>query len=340
MLVALCIMLETMQYRFKLMPGTAANLQHCPRCQQKRMSPYLDTITGRILEGFGRCNRESSCGFMRIPEREPGQPGQMVEVLPAPKRERVQRVHFSYQWYNDLDRPGLFRDYIRRNFGEQKLARTFERFGLGQYSDQGRDYAVHWHIDEQSNLHTAKLMEYELRTNKAGREVLKRTKRNGSINWLHRKFGQLSCEGQPITFGDGAHDEMWTQTLYGLQQLEYMKSEIVCIVEGYKAAIIASLYFPRYVWIAADSVSTLTAYDRQQLPLMQPLRGRRIYLLPDFDAMGKWNHAAAICKNAGYQIEVHPYMGQFQQIAEKIGPECRDLEDMLLHFDTKHFEHK
>ncbi len=326
-----------MQYRFQLMPGTAANLRHCPRCGQKRMSPYLDVTTGREVEGFGRCNREMSCGFMQIPQNDRTT---LVDVMPAPKRERAQRMFLDFGYFDDCDRPGLFREYLTRNFGTDGLRTTFERFGLGTYREQGREWAVHWHIERPCNIHTAKLMEYELRTNAMGREVLKRVKREGAINWAHRKFGPFHHQGDRVTFGEGVGEEPWTQTLYGLQQLDYMKREPVCIVEGYKAAIIAALYMPRYVWLAADSVSSLTAYDKQRLPMMEPLRGRTVYLLPDFDALGKWNHAATICKNAGHDVQVHPHMEQMTAIASKLGAGCRDIEDLLLNFNTEQWKHK
>jgi hypothetical protein len=82
------------------------------------MSPYLDVTTGREVEGFGRCNREMSCGFMQIPQNDRTA---LVDVMPAPKRERVQRMFLDFGYFDDCDRPGLFREYLTRNFGSDGL---------------------------------------------------------------------------------------------------------------------------------------------------------------------------------------------------------------------------
>ena len=53
--------------RFQLLSGTAKNSLPCPQCGKKRFRPYLDTRTGEVLEEFGVCNRQDSCGFSSFP---------------------------------------------------------------------------------------------------------------------------------------------------------------------------------------------------------------------------------------------------------------------------------
>jgi hypothetical protein len=326
-----------MEYRFKLLPGTSRNLQVCPRCGQKRLSPFIDILTNKVFEGYGRCNREESCGYFRTPER----PDDDLQPIPAAvKRERVQEVYFDISYLLDHDGRGLFLDWTERRFGREAVEYFLTWFWPGVYRSNGREYTIHWHIDTEGKIHTGKMMEYKLTHNEHGLEVLKRTKTEGSINWVHRKLAPFYSDGNLINFGEGAGDEPWTQTLYGLQQLARRPNDIVCIVEGYKAALVASIYFPRHIWLAADSVSSLTAYSKESLPLMQPLKGRKVYLLPDFDALGKWDEAAKICRAGGYDVEVHPYMSRFIDLATKMKVNCRDIEDLLLYFDVDVWKHK
>ena len=328
-----------MQYRFKLLPGVAANLQLCPQCGKKRLSPFLDTATNTVLDGFGRCNREQSCGYFRIPEGA-GDYTPTTPIPPAPRRDRVQSVFLEVGATLDaFDKPELVTDWIRKRFGKDTLARVFPWYWPNAYNKDGRTWTIHWHLDEHGRLHTGKLMEYERRKNAFGLAVLKRSKRPGSINWYHKVDAPFTMEGQQYTFGEGANDLMWTQTLYGLTQLKHRPNDTVCIVEGYKTAIVAAIYLPRYVWLGADSVGMLSAYDKERLPILQPLKGRRVYLMPDFDALDKWNDVARLGRAAGYDIQVHPDIVKYEAIAQKMGVECRDLEDLLLLFDTDIWKH-
>lgn len=51
-----------MKYRYTLDPGSSKFI--CPECKKNRLVRYKDTLTGEYLsEQFGRCDRESSCGY-------------------------------------------------------------------------------------------------------------------------------------------------------------------------------------------------------------------------------------------------------------------------------------
>lgn len=57
------------EYHYILTKGTKK--QFCPACNMKTFVPYVDTVTGEILQGsFGRCDREVNCGYFEKPPPE------------------------------------------------------------------------------------------------------------------------------------------------------------------------------------------------------------------------------------------------------------------------------
>jgi hypothetical protein len=72
----------------------------------------------------------------------------------------------------------------------------------------------------------------------------------------------------------------------------------VAIVEAPKTAIVASVFFPEYCWLAIGSLSYLTP-DRCKV-----LAGKRIVLFPDLGAYGKWCDRAALCFTGNTQYKV------------------------------------
>jgi len=63
--------------------------------------------------------------------------------------------------------------------------------------------------------------------------------------------------------------------------LKNSEDKIICIVESEKTAIIASVYFPEYVWIASGGANGLTS-DK-----IIVLKNRKIILVPDLDEAGR-----------------------------------------------------
>ena len=57
----------------------------------------------------------------------------------------------------------------------------------------------------------------------------------------------------------------------------------MCVVEGEKSAVIASLVFPQYVWVATGGKYGLSA------GMCKPLAGRDVLVYADADATGFWS---------------------------------------------------
>lgn len=326
----------TVPRRFRLLTGTRENLTHCPACTKRTFRPYLDELTGERVERHGRCNREEKCGHSSFPFELLGMRPQGVPIPAAPRRERIQTTFIHGGITAQLDCTTDLHEFIRARFGAMELRKTYERFHIGGAAHQGHRYAIFWHIDQDYNVHTGKMMRFAIQT-RGGLQVCKRVREPGAVNWVHSAIPLQDETGARVKFGQGAGEEPFTQTLFGLPQLKTRPRDPVAIVEGYKAAIIASIYYPHIVWLAADSLGSLTAYEtRGRFPVMEPLRGRGVYLVADFKGRDKWQADAARMRATGIAVEPFPYMDALNAVASKLG-NADDIEDVLLRFDHIEF---
>jgi len=220
-----------------------------------------------------------------------------------------------------------------------ELRRTYERFHMGGVVHQGHRYAIFWHIDQDYNVHTGKMMRF-INLTRNGVQVCKRVREPGAVNWVHSAIPLQDDTGARVKFGQGAGEEVFTQTLFGLPQLKTRPHDPVAIVEGYKAAIIASIYYPHIVWLASDALGSLTSYEHQgRFPLMEPLRGRGVYLVPDFRGIEAWEVQGARIRRTGINVVPFPYMDTLTKAAHLL-TDCDDIEDVLLRFDHSEFRQR
>jgi hypothetical protein len=318
--------------RFRLLSGTRENLKACPQCQKKRFRPYLDELTGEVLEAYGVCNRADSCGFSEFPHEllkdAKGERGELYggKPLPSPlvrrvtaKNKREQREYLPASLVSELDGRSPLTDFFQERFGREALLEVLRRFPTGTAVKGGKVFSVHWHLDERGRVHTGKMMRYEKRENEVGRAVLKRLKGKGDTNWIH---ALLDPPFSP---------ENWTQTLFGVTQLKERPFDPVAVCEGYRTAMTASLYFPAYVWTAVDSKDTLTAYEGS-CSVLAPLKGREVVLFPDLGkGLEDWKRKEEALKSSGFLVTTDTRLEELATPEER--EEGLDLEDFLLRFN-------
>jgi hypothetical protein len=329
-------MTQGKSFRFKLLSGSSSNLRPCPKCGKRTFCPYLDNRSGEILDAYGKCNREQSCGFSAFPFHLLGAEQGAPYVAPPPPVKREQREFLSWAMTTDesFDNHCSLKTWIRERFGQEVLSRIGLSFypSIGGITHRGRSYSIHWQVDEDWRIHTAKLIQYEQKLNARGLAICKRSKEAGSVNWIH---SPSVCEffnerEERVRFGSGAGEIAFTQCLYGLPQLKQRAGEPVCIVEGYKCALVCSIYFPSLIWLGADSCSSLISYDKQTLPLLAPLKGREVYLFPDFEAGKQWEDVAQRALSLGIRARIHPLFYTARELNQRQNLGAGDIEDLLL----------
>ena len=98
------------------------------------------------------------------------------------------------------------------------------------------------------------------------------------------------------------------------------KGSPVAVVESEKTAIIGSIVFPEYIWIATGSISNLNA-DRAK-----PLKEYNIIIFPDRDGVEAWKEVARGLAKQGYKVQWSRVMENYQ------GDPKDDLADIILRY--------
>lgn len=87
------------------------------------------------------------------------------------------------------------------------------------------------------------------------------------------------------------------QCLFGLHLLNSDKQKAIAIVESEKTAVIASIGFPEFIWMATGGLINL------KRDMMKPLTNRKIILFPDAGCYETWiEKVANLPPNVQYLI--------------------------------------
>lgn len=144
-------------------------------------------------------------------------------------------------------------------------------YRLGCYESKTADDCVLFpNIDTQGRVCNIKVQHYQtdIRSPRFAHSD------RGQCYWLGRK---LASEG--VVPPDA---EFNNQCLFGAHLLSIYPQAEVVLVESPKNAVVGAAACPQYVWVATGSKSLLNRHA------LQVLRGRRVMVYPDRDAIGEW----------------------------------------------------
>lgn len=261
----------------------------CPECGKKTFTLYVDASGIVIDKSCGRCDREENCGYHYSPKDffRDNKKATIKNhfVKKEPKREPRSVGYLSIDEYsNSLSMQSTLILYLCKMFAFHKVDMACWYHFIGATKD-GR--TIFPYIDEQGRLRTAKIMRYE--------QDGHRSKTPGSIDWLHsmkKRSGELP------------EDFNMQLCLFGLQQLtvsgEGQKTKPIAICEAEKTALICSIQYPEFIWMAAGALGWLSSEK------LVPIKDRKIYLFPDAGtkAHERWELIAKSARLQGYDIEV------------------------------------
>jgi len=230
----------------------------------------------------------------------------------------------SLEWIADFENITIDKDfeyaayvepeptYLNRSFLEKSLKSNSKNnfdIWLRSLTDKPHEYitstsnkkwfgsVVFWYLDIDQNVCSGKIMQY----NPANGKRVKEPK--PLVTWVHKMLG--------------IKDFTLKVCLFGEYLLPKYPNKKVGIVESEKTAILASLVFPKTLWIASGSLSYLT-YKRCQV-----LKNRDVTLYPDVGAEDKWNEKL---------IQLKELMPETKWQIKKIDSEIKgyDLCDYIL----------
>ncbi|RZK26583.1 MAG: hypothetical protein EOO43_02385 [Flavobacterium sp.] len=297
-------------HQFTLHPYKSIKDRHtCPGCGKKQVfSRYINTDTGEYLaDHVGRCNREVSCEYHYKPSQYFADNGIELDISKYSKEKNLLvaplpvisiPANILQETLTDYDNNN-FVEYLIKLFDESITESLISKYYIGTTNKCGRRVTgdwkaatVFWYIDIQKRIragqvklfdstgHTAKYIDHEGETRSCTDGIhtpikFEYTKRGEDLpQWLANYI-----EGKKIF------------CLFGEHLLTKDLSKSVSIVEAPKSAIIASIYFPQFIWLAVGALSYLTE-ERCAV-----LKGRNVILFPDLGAFDKWSARAIELKH-------------------------------------------
>lgn len=311
--------------RYKLEKyGGKNSRHHCPGCgQSNTFTRYIDIETNLYInDNVGRCNREITCGY-HYPPREyfkdnPGDKEKAVvkykvSVPAVPRQEEREPGYIPKDYVStSLGYKSNFVKFLCSIFDPGLLeSPTIERLMCEYYlgcTKGGR--VIFWQFDGK-RVRTGKMMQYDPVT---GKRIKNET---GAIDWVHSKLKR--DKKLPDDFN-------LSQCLFGEHLLLRNPRGLVALVESEKTAVIASGYYPEYIWLATGGRSQLS------IDKLKVLKGRTIIMFPDTDTTGStfalWLEKSKALKDIGCSVIVSDLLERTASPEDK--EKGIDIADMLL----------
>lgn len=313
-----------MEYRYHLLKykGKASRLT-CPSCGRHHcFAPYVDKDDQIVGEEYGRCDHESSCGYIKYPPSEKDwresyseysqrtqKPKPRVIAKPQPKPEPEKGIcTIPMETVVKTVRTKPLSDFLYfllTLFDVDTIIRLVKEYLIG-VTKAGA--AIFYQIDVKNRCRSGKVMKYNRETGCR----IKDEDCPGRVTWVHtllKKQGVLSQEWEI------------TQCLFGEHLLKKYPDKPVILVESEKTAIIGAGCMPDFIWVATGGKAQLG--DKVEV-----LYGRTTIAFPDVDGYDKW--VEKINERPYLNIQVSDFVNKYAA-ANGLGDKA-DVADVLIHW--------
>jgi hypothetical protein len=290
----------------------------CPECGQKgTFALFIDAKTGESINPkVGQCEREYYCGYQYTPKQyfqdqdiSNANSDKVKHVKPVASQS-IKEVIPSFIDPNLLTNSlkgyesNKFIQYLSNQLNADVINDLIAKYYIG-CSSQWPGSTIFYQIDINNKIRTGKIVHCDTITGKENKEHY----------WVHSLLNQDSFILQQCFFGE--------------HLLLQDKTKPVAIVVKEKTAIIASVYLPQFIWIAAGSLDNLTAQ------MCEVLRDRTVVLYPDLNK--EFEAWSAKAKELSH-ITNFTVFKQLENIATEVVKENGlDLADYLLRYNHKDF---
>lgn len=294
------------QYKYSLDKSSKKFV--CPRCNKKSFVRFIETETGNYLnDNFGRCDRESNCGYYSTPKGEFSNTFEIVNIpTPDPSFHDYSLVSQSGRSFKQNN----FVQFLKTLFSEAEVKEAILKYLIGT-SKHWNGATIFWQIDSNEKVHHGKIMLFNPETGKR----VKHENGNGLINSV-RTVLKLK-------------DFNLNQCLFGLHLINETNQKTIALVEGEKTAVIMSVFKPQYTWLATGGKSGL------KYEFLKPIKDYKIIAFPDKSEYNDWLDKATELNNFGFKIVVNDWLEQ--QSSYTAGT---DFADVLINEKSKKVEVK
>lgn len=244
-----------MGYKWQLKKGGAKLV--CPACGVRRFVPYVLSADNKTEAGreFGRCDRETSCGYHRAPGHDVTAP----DITPAPRIEEV--TLYFYPFVLQDKKSNLF-TYIAKLTSCAYAAEAWEMYHVSSTAD---GHTIFWQIDINGNVRSGKAIHYKPDGHRDKNSI-------SPVAWCHK-----------LKEFDGTHiGNKLVQCFFG-EHLLLNNNKPVMIVESEKTAVVCSIFMPEFVWLACGGSQNLKNPIKNKV-----LMGRNVTLIPDNNQYYNW----------------------------------------------------
>jgi hypothetical protein len=256
----------------------------CPKCNKRTFVKYIETETGKYLtDEFGRCDRETNCGYHCSPK---GEFKNALEVLNKPQAEP------SFHDYNLVRLSGrnykqnTFIQFLKTIFSDVEVKEAILKYLIGT-SKRWDGATIFWQIDDLQRVHAGKILQFRLDGKRYKDEDGK-----ASIDWVHSVLKRNHI----------IKEFNLCQSLFGLHLIKYAKKNTIALVESEKTAVIMSLFKPEYTWLSTGSKSGL------KHEFLKPIKQYQIVVFPDKGENSDWLRKANQLNNIGFKIKVDNWL--------------------------------
>ena len=325
------------RYHLKKYAGKSSRLT-CPSCGRPHcFSPYVDDNEEMYGEEYGRCDHESSCGYVKYPpsdydplKRYSSSSNSWRNAPSGGEPKNTQSKSVTVKRPDPKPEPegGICEipfDIVRQTVRTKPLS-NFLRFLLTILPKDTiislvKDYyigvtksleAVFYQIDIQGRCRSGKIVNYNPETG----HRIKSEESKPPVTWVHSKLKQA-----------GKLPDKWelTQCLFGEHLLAKYPDKIVILVEAEKTAIIGAAINPKFVWVA-------TGGKGQVGDKLDVLEGRQIVAFPDYDGYDEWKRKFE--EQAYLNIHISDYVQKHATQEEK--ESGADIADLVIRWLQEH----
>lgn len=169
---------------------------------------------------------------------------------------------------------------------------VYEAYRLGATRTGG---VIFWQIDIEGRLRTGKVMHYHPDGHRV-KDAEDFARMRGvpftekSPQPLYFYHSQLRRQG---VIGEGQRVE---QCLFGEHLLAGRPDATVCLVESEKTAVVCSILYPQYLWLATGGCQQLSVRK------LAVLRGREVVVYPDSGELELWTKIMGRTEGISYRI--------------------------------------
>lgn len=337
----------------------------CPSCGQKRFVRYINARTSSLMQAdFGRCDREQSCGYHKIPHTDTAAYYVSFDFIFAysPKAYEItigtRRNFIPKSAVLQLDQKGA---YVKAAFLKQNNAKIpFKESDVKFFDKMSKKVAAHPPISQPPttsfiphNIMLPTLSDH--RQNKLINFLLARfnqeqviqtaskyqigTTSNGDTIFWQIDNKQMIRSGKIMAYGNDGHrlkntPPNWMHTKLNLPDFNLQQCLFgLHLLPASKSAVVCIVESEKTALIASicfpDTLWLATGGSANlQAEKLEPLRDKQIILFPDLGAYTKWSEKAKQLNKKAFQIKVSPFLEE--KASAKDWEKGLDLADYLI----------